>query len=83
MPHWWTANSALIRSTQVINGTGAWVRRAETGKLRGYAEQKKGYCVGTQSRRRRTAWVRSATEVQVRTHSKVRGAIVSMSAWLQ
>ena len=64
--------------------------------------------MGTQSRRRRTALVHSATEVQVHTHSKsvwrdiiyecvgmrrdsitgcmptvkVRGAILSMSAWV-
>jgi len=54
--------------------------------------------MGTQSRRRRTVWVRSATDVQVRMHSKstrrssiyecvgsvsVRGAIVSLGAYLQ
>ncbi len=65
----------------MFNGASAWVRRAETGELRGYAEQKKGNCVGTQRRRRviawvrrsrriKVAWVRSATVVQVCTHSK-------------
>ena len=48
MAHWGTANSALIRGTQVINGASAWVRRAEEGEVGGYAEQKKAQCVGTQ-----------------------------------
>ena len=65
-------------------------------QVRGYAKLKKEQCVGTQSRRRHSAWVRSATEVQVRTQSKntrrdsiyecvaavaVRGAIVSLGAY--
>ena len=82
----------------MFNRRAAWVHRAEIRELRRYTEHKKGYCVGTQSRRRRAAWVRSATKVQVRTHSKstwrdsiyecmaivaVRGAIVSLGAYLQ
>ena len=50
-------------------------------QVRGYAEQKKAQCVGTHSKRRRSAWVRIAEEgavrgyaarykVQVRRHSK-------------
>ena len=54
----------------MINGASAGVRIAEEGAVRGYAQQKKAQCVGTQSRRRRSAWVRSATEVQVRRHSE-------------
>ena len=70
MPLWWTAYLALIRRPQVFNRRTAWVRSAETGDLRGYAEQKQETCVGTQSRRRRAASVRRATKVQVRPHSK-------------
>ena len=69
MPLWWTAYSALIRSTQVFNRRATWVRRAETEDLRGYAEEKQNICVGTQSKNRRPVWVRRATKVQVRTHS--------------
>ena len=39
-------------------------------KVRGYADNKKEKCVGTQSRRRHSAWVRSATEVQVRRYKE-------------
>ena len=48
MAHWWTANLALIRGTQVINGASAGVRTVEEGAVRGYAQQKKAQCVGTQ-----------------------------------
>ena len=80
----------------MFNGASAWVHRAEEGELRGNAEQKKGDCVGMQSRNRKTAWVRRAAVVQVRTHRKstrrdsvfgcvpnvaVRGAIVHLGAY--
>ena len=80
------------------NGASAWVRRVDEAELRGYAEEKQESCVGMQSRRRRTAWVHSATEVQVCTPSKstrrdsiyecvasvaIRGTIVSLGAYLQ
>ena len=38
--------------------------------MRGYAGATKAQCMGTQRRRRRSAWVRRAVVVQVRTHSK-------------
>ena len=80
----------------MFNGASAWVRRAEEGELRRYAEQGKGDCVGTQSRNRRTAWVRRAAVVQVRAYCgstrrdspfgcvptvAVRGAIVHLGAY--
>ena len=80
----------------MFNCASASVRRAETGELRGYAEQKKGDCVGTQHINGCTAWVRRAAVVQVCTHSKstwrdslfgcmptvtVRGAIVHLGAY--
>ena len=40
----------------MINGASAWVRRAEEGAVRGYAEQKKAQCVGTQRDRGSGAW---------------------------
>ena len=59
-----------------------------------YAEQKKKNCVGTQSRKRRVAWVRKAEEGDLRGYAeqkrlrcvrtvKVRGAIGSMTAYHQ
>ena len=55
----------------MFNSASAWVRRAEEGELRRYAEQTKGDCVGTQSRNRRTAWVRRAVVVQVRAYCNI------------
>ena len=80
----------------MFNGASAWVRRAEEGEMRRYAEQKKRDCVGTQSRNRRTAWVRRAAVVQVRAYCNstrrgspfgcvptmaVHGAIVHLGAY--
>ena len=80
--------------TQSRNKRSAWVRRAEIGELRGYAEQKQEICVGTQSRNRRPAWVHRAEEGELRGYAerlrfrcvrivKVRGAIVFLGAYLQ
>ncbi len=60
--------------------------------LRGYAEQKKASCAGTQSRRRVTAWVRRAETGELRGYAEqqwlrcvptvaVRGAIVHLGAY--
>ena len=93
-----SAETGDLRGYAVQKRRSTWVRGAETGDLRGYAVQKQETCIATQSRRRRVAWVRRATKVQVCPHSKstrrdnvfwcvpavtVRGAIVSLGASLQ
>ena len=68
----------------MFNGTGVWVRRAETGDLRGYAEQKQEICVGTQSRNTRSAWVRRAETGALRRYAEQKKVLVCMyskSTW--
>jgi len=64
MAHWWTVNLTLIRDSQVIHSTRAWVRDAEQGAVWGYAAQQKAQC-----------GVRSAEEATLRIYEGSRKII--------